>query len=356
MEDFLRDGLRLAQGMGLKSALAGLWAGGGKGVVQMPEGERHKDAEFRTAMFHDYGEFLSSLNGCYVAAEDVGLNVNDLDDVNTFTRYTTCISETRGGSGNPSVATGKGVICAMEGALDHLQMGTLAGKSIAIQGAGNVATTIVDGLLQRDVGKILITDCNVDTIKRMQEKFSQDSDKVEIVKVDVGDNSVLSHLAIYCHRVPLEIKHGITKPVDFLVIQILNPSTIPGIKAKIVCGAANNQLGCPADSELLSKLGITYVVDFLANRMGIVNCANETYGRLTSDPAIERHFGRDWENSVFLMTKATIAKADKDGISTHEAANRIADELSLQLHPIWPNRSKEIIESLVNAKWHLQER
>ncbi|KAJ8046773.1 Glutamate dehydrogenase 1, mitochondrial [Holothuria leucospilota] len=340
MEEYLRDGLRLAQGMGLKSALAGLWSGGGKGVIQMPDGGKEKDPSFRTDMFHDYGEFLSSLNGCYVAAEDVGLNVNDLDDVHTFTRYTTCISESKGGSGNPSTATGKGVICAMEGALDYLDMGTLAGKSIAIQGAGNVATVIVEGLLQRNVGRILVTDCNQDRIDAMRVKFSQNLDKLILEKVDVGDNSILS------------------APCDVLspcaLGNILNPTTIPGIKAKIVCGAANNQLGCPADSQLLSDHGIVYVVDFLANRMGIVNCANETYGRLTNDSAIERHFGRDWENSVFCMTKATLEKADKDGITTHEAANQIADKLSLKLHPVWPRRGQEIISSLVKEQWHLQ--
>lgn len=54
------------------------------------------------------------------------------------------------------------------------------------------------------------------------------------------------------------------------------------------------------------------------------------------------------------MTKATLEKADKDGITTHEAANQIADKLSLNLHPIWPKRSQEIISSLVKEQWHLQ--
>ena len=53
-------------------------------------------------------KFTYSFDLITVAAEDVGLNVSDLDNVHTFTRYTTCISEDKGGSGNPSVATGKG--------------------------------------------------------------------------------------------------------------------------------------------------------------------------------------------------------------------------------------------------------
>ena len=34
-----------------------------------------------------------------------------------------------------------GVVCAMEGALDFLDLGTLAGKRVAIQGAGHVGKT-----------------------------------------------------------------------------------------------------------------------------------------------------------------------------------------------------------------------
>lgn len=62
--------LRIAQ-------LAGLWWGGGKGVIPRVPSDRRalEDPGFRKAMFEDYGEFLTSLNGSYVCAEDVGLNV-----------------------------------------------------------------------------------------------------------------------------------------------------------------------------------------------------------------------------------------------------------------------------------------
>jgi glutamate dehydrogenase/leucine dehydrogenase len=72
--DWLRDGLRLATGMGRKNALAGLFWGGAKGVVaQPPPSELPLTAEVRQAIFTDYGRFLTSLRGCYVAAEDSGV-------------------------------------------------------------------------------------------------------------------------------------------------------------------------------------------------------------------------------------------------------------------------------------------
>ncbi|XP_070558872.1 leucine dehydrogenase-like isoform X1 [Ptychodera flava] len=341
LELYMRDGLRLGQGMGVKSALAGLWAGGGKGVIQVPSADKHIHQDYRAQIFYDYGDFLSSLNGCYVTAEDVGVNVNDLDHVHHRTRYATCIPEEKGGSGNPSVATGKGVVCAMEAALDFLGIGTLSTKSVVIQGAGNVATVIVEELLKKDVPSIHVTDCHQNRVDDMKHLFHHKHDgRLHIEKVDIDDMTVMS------------------RPCDILspcaLGNVLNKETIPTIKAEIVCGAANNQLGSPEDNELLKERGITYVVDYLANRMGIVNCANEAYGRLTNDPAIERHFSREWEKSIYVMTKKILEKAREDDITPVQAANAIADKLSREWHPVWPGRSQQIIDALVESEWHKQ--
>ena len=99
MSDYVNDGLRLSYGMGVKSALAGLWAGGGKGVIASPSKEKLESVGFRKNLFLDYGDFLTSLNGCYIGAEDAGVNVSDLDAVHEKSRYITCISEAKGGSG-----------------------------------------------------------------------------------------------------------------------------------------------------------------------------------------------------------------------------------------------------------------
>jgi len=90
----------------------------------------------------------------------------------------------------------------------------------------------------------------------------------------------------------------LTLTLPCIPFKILSQSTIPTLQTSIVCGAANNQLLTPEDNKLLDRMGITYVVDFAANRMGIVNCANETYGYVKDDPYIEKHLGREWENSV----------------------------------------------------------
>ena len=108
VDDVLSDGLRLSKGMSQKSALAGLWWGGGKGIVAYPDEPKTDIA--RTELFQDYGIFVSSLNGTYYTAEDVGTVTQDMNDVFSSTRYVTCIDEDKGGSGNPSFYTSKNYI------------------------------------------------------------------------------------------------------------------------------------------------------------------------------------------------------------------------------------------------------
>ena len=98
------------------------------------------DVAERTRLLEDYGAFLTSLRGCYVAAEDAGICVADMDVIFSKTRHTTCISPALGGSGNPSVPTAMGVVRAMEAATRFTEGAgaDLANKRIAIQGAGNV--------------------------------------------------------------------------------------------------------------------------------------------------------------------------------------------------------------------------
>ncbi len=335
---FLRDGLRLAMGMTRKNALAGLWWGGGKGLIARLPGEGYRDPAVRERIYTEYAQFVTSLRGSYITAEDAGTGPDDMAVVHQHTRFVTCVPPSIGGSGNPSPATARGVVCAMEGALDHLGLGTLAGKKIVMQGTGNVATAMIGELLQRGVGTVVASELSAERRAELTQKFA--GAPVTLLAATAGDNSILA------------------EPCDILAPNalggILNPDTIPQIQARIVCGAANNQLlNDVRDGQALADRGIVYVPDYLCNRMGIVNCANEQYGQVPGDPAIERHFGRDWDNSVYLVTRKALELAASQGITTAAAANRLADELALVPHPIWGHRTRAIIDGLVADRWHL---
>ncbi|MBV1857026.1 MAG: hypothetical protein KUG77_01350 [Nannocystaceae bacterium] len=332
----VRDGLRLAVGMTRKNAMAGLWWGGGKGIVARRDDVDWRDRGYRDLVYAEYGRFVSSLGGCYVTAEDAGTTPPDMQAVFAGTRHTTCIPADQGGSGNPSGPTATGVVCAMEAALDVAQQGTLAGKRIAMQGAGNVATFMMSALLERGVASIVASDINESRIAELRSRF--EGAPVELRHCSPDDLSIFE------------------TPCDVFAPNalggVLNPSTIERLHTGIVCGAANNQLlDDRRDMDALVRREITYVPDFVANRMGIVNCANEAYGHVPNDPAIARHLQRDWGQSVFNMTRRVLLRAQQTGTTTAEAANALADDLGAQLHPIWPLRGQQIIEGLVENGW-----
>lgn len=322
--------------MGRKNALAGLWWGGGKGGITRLPGQSD-----RVKLYQQYGKFISSLRGVYVTAEDAGTRPEDMDVIYQNTRFTTCINPLYGGSGNPSAATGKGVVCAMEAALHWKNPGdTIAGKSVAIQGAGHVSTAIVKTLLSLEAKKIKVADICSSALKTLKASVNNDP-RVEFSLVGPNDHSILF------------------ENVDIVSPSALggslNSETIPKIMAPIIVGAANNQLlDERADSKLITEKEIVYVPDFLCNRMGIVNCSNEQYGNVLNDPLISRHFGREWENSIFKMTITVLNRSKEKDITSAIAANEIADELSLIPHPIFGHRGKQIVNGLLLEKWHLQ--
>lgn len=334
-EELVRDGLRLAMGMGHKCALAGLWWGGGKGVIARTD-PGGASGELRQAVFRDYGSFISDLRGCYVTAEDAGTAPEDLADIFSRTRHTSCIPSRFGGSGNPSVLTAMGVVVAMEAACEFLELGSLEGKTVAIQGLGNVSRYTIEGLLERRVSRIIGVDIFPEQVEHTVSLFPEAP--LDVSVVERGDQSILGAEA----DIVVPNATGAT----------LNQATIPTIKARIVCGGANNQLEDPvSDAQALDARGILYVPDFLANRMGIVNCANEQYGVIPDDPAVYEHLDRGTPHGIHKRSMEVFRTARSSKRTTAAVAVELADRLTEELHPVWGHRGQVIIDSLVQNRW-----
>ena len=337
MQGFIRDGMRLAKGMTRKNALANLWWGGGKGIMAYNPQYDKTDKQIREKIYKDYGRFITSINGCYITAEDVGTNEQDMANIFTQTRFTTCIPASVGGSGNPSSATALGVVCGMEAAVEFLEMGTIEGKTIAIQGMGHVAEPMIGYLFERKAAKVIAADINPTLVETVSQKYKDENFEGRLV--DIKDNSILF------------------EDCDILAPcatgAILNSDSIPQIKAKIICGAANNQLkNSVVDGQAIQARGITYVPDFLVNRMGIVNCAGEQSGYVDDDPLFTRHLDRDYEYSVFKTSLRVLQQAAESKQPPADVAIKLADELALEDNPIYGHRGEKIIQSLVDNNWH----
>jgi glutamate dehydrogenase/leucine dehydrogenase len=336
MEALLRDGLRLSRSMTRKNALAGLWWGGGKGLIASGDGDSWRDPGFRRRLYREYGRFVSSLRGCYVTAEDAGTSPLDIAEVFRSTRFLTCIPPESGGSGNPSRMTAAGVVCGMEAALDFLGMGPLADKKIVLQGTGSVGSEMIQLLLHHGVRQIVASEICAERRAAMLDGVN--GAPVEIRSTRPGDEAIFA------------------EPCDILspcaLGGVLGPKTIPSIRAKIVCGPANNQLlDEQRDALALKERGIVYVPDFLVNRMGIVSCSNEQYGCVNGDPMIQRHLGRSWRGGIYITAAKVLELARRPDVTPVSAAIRMADELARQSHPIWGRRAHQIVESLLADRW-----
>ncbi|MBC2367378.1 Glu/Leu/Phe/Val dehydrogenase [Listeria booriae] len=291
-EEALEDVLRLARGMTYKNAAAGLNLGGGKTVII---GDPRKDKS--EAMFRALGRYVESLNGRYIIAEDVGTTVADMDMIHAETDYVTGISESYGSSGNPSPMTALGVYSAMKRtALEAFGTDTLADKTVAVQGVGNVAYALCE-LLHKDGAKLVVTDINQEAVNRAVAAFGAKAvapDEIYDVDADIFAPCALGG--------------------------VLNDTTIPRLKVKAVCGSSNNQLlQTIHHGQMLADRGILYAPDYIVNAGGVINVADELsrYNEERAKHKIGEIYGQI--GKVF-----DIAKENK--ILPAQAANRMAEQ------------------------------
>lgn len=336
LEAFLRDGLRLSRTMTRKNALARLWWGGGKGLIACPPGRSPEDPDFRRSVYQEFGAFVSGLRGCYVTAEDAGTGPADMAEIFRATRFATCIPPQRGGAGNPSQRTAAGVAAAMQAALSFLDLGDLAGKKLVLQGTGQVGSCLVALLLERGAASIVASEVCAERRDALLDGF--DDERVDVRLVAPGDLSILA------------------EPCDVLAPcalgGVLGPKTIPQLRTRLVCGAANDPLEDEErDAAALAAGDIAYVPDFVANRMGIVSCANEQYGGLVDDPAVARHLDLSWPGSIAATTRRVLEAARVAGTTPVREALRLARELAAEPHPIWAGRGQAILEDLTTNGW-----
>ena len=95
--------------------------------------------------------------------------------------------------------------------------------------------------------------------------------------------------------------------------------TIPQLRCRVICGAANNQLGDPESGDLLRARGILYAPDYVVNAGGIINIDEEFVGY---DPVRAEARG-----AAHLRDDAARARASARGATTPAAAaDAIAEE------------------------------
>ncbi|HET8611175.1 MAG TPA: Glu/Leu/Phe/Val dehydrogenase dimerization domain-containing protein [Sphingomonas sp.] len=253
------DAFRLAEGMSYKNALADLPLGGGKAVLRRTGG-----AVDRSRLFEAFGRAVEGLRGDYVTAEDVGTSVEDMRAVARATRHVAGLPPSgRRPGGDPSPWTARGVFLSMKEAVRRRLDRELADCTVAIQGVGHVGAALA--VMLRDAGaKLLVADIdpgNVDHVVRATGATALAPDAILAADADVFAPCALGG--------------------------VLSHETIGRLRARVVCGAANNQLATSEDGARLADKGVLYAPDYVVNAGGIINVAAE-YLRWSNQAVLER--------------------------------------------------------------------
>lgn len=288
-EEAILDALRLAQAMTYKSAAAGLNLGGGKAVIMGPVPPAKREAWFRAL-----GRFVDSLGGRYIATEDVGVFVRDIEAMRHETAYVTGLPRELGGSGDPSPPTAFGVYRAMKACAEEVWGdGSLKGRRVALQGLGKVGTNLAKHLLEEGA-EVVVSEIDEAALARARQMglTTVNPERIYDLECDFFSPCALGG--------------------------ILNKETIPRLKCRIVCGSANNQLAEPEDGDRLEERGILYAPDFIVNAGGIINVSFELTGY--NEELAYRKVGE-----IYDTVKEVIDISRSEGITTARAADLLAE-------------------------------
>lgn len=289
-EDALVDVLRLSKGMTYKAACAGLNLGGGKAVII---GDPKKDKS--ELLFRAFGQYVNSLNGRYITAEDIGTDVRDMGYVYAETPWVTGVSKALGGGGDPSPLTANGVWHGIKAATkEKLGTTSLKGMRVVVQGTGKVGYYLIE-LLKKEGAIITIADIDQERVKKVAEEFGAKVANPDTVLFEECD--VLAPCAMGA---------------------IFNDQTIPKLKTKIVAGGANNVLAEARHGAMLKELGVLYAPDYVINAGGLMNVFVELEG-YSQQRALEK------TESIFENLSQVFALAKKENIPTNQAADMLAE-------------------------------
>jgi len=290
----LDDALKLSRAMSYKNAMADLDLGGGKSVI-IGDSRTQKTP----ALFEAFGAAVEGLGGKYWTAEDVGVSVADLQNARKNTRYVAGLEGHAAASGDPSPVTAEGVFRGVRLCVERGLKRDLQGVRVAIQGVGSVG-----GYLARKLhaagAKLVLTDVNAEVLRRVAAET---------------DAEIVAPNAIFDADVDVFAPCAMGGAVSL--------DTLPRIRARIIAGAANNQLADVETGREIFKRGILYAPDYVINGGGIINVAGEIR-------ALERGeaFDPAWVDAkldrLALTLEEVLEQAQVERRPTYEVANEIA--------------------------------
>jgi leucine dehydrogenase len=292
-QEAITDALRLARGMTYKYAAAGVDLGGGKAVlIADPRSDVQREELMRAV-----GRVVDALGGRFRIGEDVGTTLQDMEHIHAETDFVNTLPEDVGGVGDISFATARGTLQALRACAERAWGSPdLSGRTVAVQGLGMVGLKAAT-MLAEEGAKLVVCDLDAERVERAVDELGATAvDPDEIHRADVD---------VYA---------------PFALGAVVNDTTLPEIRARVVVGSANNILAEDRHAEALEARGIVYGVDFIANAGGAIYDAD----RLKKGGFVPRralaHVDRIGERM-----RETFAIADAEGITPLAAAYQLAE-------------------------------
>ena len=290
-DDALTDVLRLSRGMSYKSAIANLPLGGGKAVIIGDPAKDKSDARLAA-----YADAVNSLGGRYITAMDVGMGPKDMPVLARHSQYVAGYDQPGKTGGDSGPLTALGVFVGLKAAVRHkLGTDTTKGLTVAIQGLGKVGTALARQL-HAEGARLIVADVNPESVRRAVDAFGAreaSPDGIVTAECDVFSPNALG--------------------------AIVNDDTLPLLHAKVVAGAANNQLARDVHGQMLMERGVLYAPDYVINGGGIICVAGQIYG--WDNTEIERRT-RAIADTLSVIFKRADAEREPTGL----VADRMAEE------------------------------
>jgi leucine dehydrogenase len=203
--------------------------------------------------------------------------------------------------------TAWGVVCGMRAAIEEAGVGDgFEGVRVAVQGAGHVGGDVVRHLLAAGA-RVTVSDIYAD---RVEPLVALGAETVEPTAIHAVDCDVYSPCALGA---------------------VIRPETVEELRCRVVAGAANNQLLDGAMGDALHARGVLYAPDFVINAGGVINIGEELGQPYDADRA------RRSVERIGDTLRTVFARAKADGVPTHIAADRIAEERIAQARAADPD-------------------
>ena len=117
---------------------------------------------------------------------------------------------------------------------------------------------------------------------------------------------------------PAGLSAAVTAAQAGLAVTVIDERSAARLRARIVCGAANNVLATDADGDRLADRGVLYAPDYVVNSGGVIQVADEYRGYVP-----ER--ARTKATAIFETTRSIFAAAAEEGVPPAVAADRLAE-------------------------------